>query len=60
MAEEQPKIFIDEGWKAQVQKEKEEALQKQPETAPPAAGCAVPGQPPRMRAMHFGSEMGVP
>ena len=36
MADEQPKIFIDEGWKAQVQKEKEEALHKEPETVPPA------------------------
>lgn len=28
MADEEPKIIIDEGWKAQVQREKEEALAK--------------------------------
>ncbi|MBX7255660.1 MAG: DUF1844 domain-containing protein [Candidatus Hydrogenedentes bacterium] len=28
MAEDEPKIFIDEGWKAQVQREKEEALKQ--------------------------------
>ena len=34
MAEDDPKIFIDEGWKAQVQREKEEALKH----------TAVPGE----------------
>lgn len=33
MADEEPKIFIDEGWKAQVQREKELARQKAQESA---------------------------
>lgn len=48
MADE-PKIFIDEDWKAQVQREKEEAQQKA-ESAAPEEGAAedadaVPGEP---------------
>lgn len=35
MADEEPKIFVDEDWKAQVQREKEQAAQKTDET--PAA-----------------------
>jgi len=34
MSEEEPKIFIDEGWKAQVQREKEEAARKAAENQP--------------------------
>ncbi|MFA6239636.1 MAG: DUF1844 domain-containing protein [Candidatus Hydrogenedentales bacterium] len=36
MADNEPKIFIDEGWKAQVQREKEEALKQ---TAPAEAAA---------------------
>lgn len=50
MADEEPKIFIDEGWKAQVQREKELARQKSdeadasassPEAASPGASDAT-------------------
>jgi len=37
MSEEEPKIIIDEGWKAQVQREKEMATQAPEEEAPAAA-----------------------
>lgn len=37
MSEEEPKIIIDEGWKAQVQREKEMATQAPEEAAPAAA-----------------------
>lgn len=38
MSDDGPKIFIDEGWKAQVQREKEEAAKKLAAVAAPAAG----------------------
>lgn len=38
MSDDGPKIFIDEGWKAQVQREKEEAAKKLAAAAEPAAG----------------------
>ncbi len=47
MADEERKIIIDEGWKAQVQREKEQARQKaeSPEAAPPQAESATEGAP---------------
>ena len=38
MSEDGPKIFIDEGWKAQVQREKEEAAKKLAAGTEPVAG----------------------
>jgi len=40
MSDEEPKIFIDEGWKAQVQREKEEAARKAAAAATPEVGIA--------------------
>lgn len=49
MSEEEPKIFIDEGWKAQVQREKEEAARKaaagEPETPEAAPEDTSPPEP---------------
>jgi hypothetical protein len=42
MADDEKKIFVDEDWKAQVQKEREEAARMAQEKAPPE-GEAVPG-----------------
>ncbi len=43
MADEEPKIFIDEGWKAQVEKEKEQ-LEETVAADTPDAGAAGPGE----------------
>ena len=50
MSDEDRKLFIDEGWKAQVQREKEEAARKLAEggdadAAPEAAAAQAPGSP---------------
>lgn len=44
MSDDGPRIFIDEGWKAQVQREKEEAARKL--AAEPAAEAPAPVQAP--------------
>lgn len=48
MSDEAPKIFIDEGWKAQVQREKEQAAAAREAAAkvqPPAEAAPVPEAP---------------
>lgn len=44
MSEDGPKIFIDEGWKAQVQREKEEAAKKVGGVEPVADGAPQPDE----------------
>lgn len=44
MSDDGPKIFIDEGWKAQVQREKEEAAKKAAATEPDAADAPQPAE----------------
>lgn len=45
MSEEEPKIFIDEGWKSQVQREKEEAARKAAEAQAAPAAAPTPVNP---------------
>ncbi len=54
--DEQPKIIIDEGWKAQVEREREEARRKQEEAethAPPQEGDAAAPDAAHGEATHF-------
>jgi len=45
MSDDAPKIIIDEGWKAQVQREKEEAEKKAAQSAPASAPSAEAADP---------------
>ena len=45
MPDEKPEIFIDEGWKARVQREKEEARKTADQAEKPAAEGPGPAQP---------------
>lgn len=57
MSEDGPKIFIDEGWKAQVQREKEEAAKKLAAAAEPAAAnTPVAGESPDDTMLEYDPE----
>ncbi|MBL7649961.1 MAG: DUF1844 domain-containing protein [Candidatus Hydrogenedentes bacterium] len=56
MSEDGPKIFIDEGWKAQVQREKEEAAKKLAAGTEPLAGESGQAEAPDGDMLEYDPE----
>ena len=56
MSEDGPKIFIDEGWKAQVQREKEEAAKKAVVPEPVAEAAPQPMETPDDGGLDYDPE----